>query len=212
MTQTADASPSIADPFDAGPFAGLRVQHAVLPTSAWSVARRALIVAAVAWIPLAALAAAQGYALRDAPRESLLLDLSTYARYLVALPLLVLAEAVCLPRLALVARHFGEARLVADLDLPRYNELIAGALGRRFEERWLERAKAIDAEALGAPDFSATTDLFSVAKNVREMRMVPLDLTGVVSLVAATLVPFNPVLIMVLPLEQLLRYVGKLLL
>jgi hypothetical protein len=89
---------------------------------------------------------------------------------------------------------------------------LAGALGRRFEERWLGRATGVDAEALGAPDFSATTDLFSVAANVRGMRAVPLDIRSVAPLVVATLVPFTPALLIALPVEQILEYVRKLLL
>lgn len=395
----ADGAPSAADPFDAGPFARLRAPFGAQPPGRASAVRRALLVAAVAWVPLLVLAAVQGYALRADPRESLLLDVSAYARYLVALPLLVLAEAVVLPRLALIARHFGAAGLVAEADRPRYEQLIAStrrlfaspradliivlaayaatlssvrtigaipfagtastwvapiengaralslaglwrglvsqplllvmlgawlwrvalwtrflwgvarldlrlvashpdlagglrfvatslppfampafalgawvagglanavlyaarsphdlryvvplcvlvvlllfagplltlyrplrlakvraafgygelasALGRRFEERWLERGPVLDAEALAAPDFSATTDLYSVAANVREMRLVPLDLASLLPLVGATLAPFVPVLLFALPFEQVLQRAAKLLL
>jgi hypothetical protein len=98
---------SAADPFDAGPYARLQ---AVLERGHLWIARtgpRALAVAAVAWLPLLVLAALQGIALRDRPQESLLLDLTAYARYVVALPVLILAGPFCLPRLAMIARDSG---------------------------------------------------------------------------------------------------------
>ena len=41
----------------------------------------------------------------------------------------------------------------------------------------------------GAPDFSATTDLYSIAANVRNMRLVPFDLRGLIPLLASALPP-----------------------
>ena len=93
---------------------------------------------------------------------------------------------LCAGPLLTLAGALRRARLQGAFEYGR----IAAALGRGFEERWVESATAVDAEALGAPDFSATTDLFSVAANVRKMRIVPLDIAGVLSLVAATLLPF----------------------
>lgn len=395
----ADGVASAAYPFDAGPFSRLPAPFALQRPGGASVGRRALLAAAVAWVPLVVLAAVQGYALRDDPRESLLLDLSTYARYLIALPLLMLAETTCLPRLALIARHFGTAGLVREPDRPGYDQLIdstrrllhsrraavvivlaayalslsfgrsvspvsyaatastwvapvvdgarslslaglwrglvsqplliallgawlwrmalwtrflngvgrldlrlvpahpdlagglrfvatslppfavlafalgawlaggianavlydaraprefrhvllvllgvvlvlfagplltlvgplrrarirgsleygalAAAVGERFEERWLARGSVVDAQALGAPDFSATTDLYSITANVRDMRVVPLGLKSLVPLVVATVLPFVPVVLIALPVEQVLQFVGNLLL
>src|SRR5262245_41055428 len=57
-------------------------------------ARRALLFALVTWLPLAALAAVQGLAINDDPRQSLLLDFTVYARFLVAVPIFILGESV----------------------------------------------------------------------------------------------------------------------
>ena len=70
--------------------------------------------AAIAWVPLAVLAASQGLALGDDRRESQLLDISAYVRYLIAIPTFVLAEAVCLPQLGRIAHQFLDAGLVPD--------------------------------------------------------------------------------------------------
>lgn len=385
---------TLADPFDAGPYARLQAALGLTRPGAPCVGRRAIIAAGIAWLPLAVLAIVEGLAWRSDPRESLLLDVAAYARYVIAIPLLVGAEAVCLPKLATIAHHFGAAGLVADSDRPRYEALLvsarqllasrpaellilllayaatlalgrlwypatvstwiapitagvrevslagwwralvsqplfvvlmtmwlwrlvvwasflwrvsrlelrliaahpdlagglyfvaaslrafplvalafsvplaggvaemllygpspaiavqylvgaellvtlavfagpllvfagplmrlrargvleygqlAGAVGHRFEERWLGARGAIDQRALEAPDFSATTDLFSVVANVRAMRLAPLDVRSLVPLVAAALLPFVPVLLLVMPVDEVLRNLTKLL-
>src|SRR5262245_3256966 len=118
---------STADPFDAGPYA--RLQAALGHGHPWvdRAVIRALVLALVAWLPLLLLAAVQGVALGASPRDSFLLDPSAYARYLVALPVLVLAERICLPPLARIADHFVRAGIVSEADRPRYESLIASS-------------------------------------------------------------------------------------
>jgi hypothetical protein len=357
------------------------------------VLRRALIVTALAWIPLVVLAAVQGLAVGPTPRESLLLDPSAYGRYLIGLPLLVLAEAVVLPRLSRIVRHFGESGLIAEADRPAYLTLIerarrlighpsvdlvllllayvatlaltdrlypsklstwlapigadgsrelslagwwrmlvsqplyvlfvaawlwrlavwtwllskfarfrlrivpshpdlsgglrftatsiaafsilglsigatsagnvahsiliegrdpqefltqivtlvvasellfagpllllmprliragqegaftydevAKSLGTRFEGRWLSPRGPWDEEALSAPDFSATTDLYSIVANVRQIGYFPFDLRSLLFLAAATLVPFIPLVFAIVPLDEVLKMLSK---
>jgi hypothetical protein len=386
---------SAADPFDAGPYA--KLQAALNRRRLWSsrAPYRAAALAAIAWLPLLVLAAVQGLAWSDRPQESLLLDPSVYARYLVTLPVLVLAEPLCLPPLAMIARYFPESGLVSEAERPRYASLIhssrslldhrvteivlvlvayaaalalaatqypvtasswvapimggqrhislagwwrllvsqplllvawgvwlwrivvwalflrkvarldlqlvpvhpdlagglgivatslqafsplafalgastaggiaeglllegraldayrwmpailvlvvlglfvapmlvftgplvrarvrgalaygelAEALGRRFEQRWLGRGPDLDEKALSAPDFSATTDLYAIAANVRAMRLVPFDLRALVPLLFAALLPFLPLVFVVIPVKELLHFVTKLVL
>ena len=391
-----DSAPvSLADPFDAGPYA--RLQAALGRRRLWSsrAPYRAAAQAAIAWVPLLVLAAVQGLAWNDRPQESLLLDPSVYARYLVTLPVLVLAEPLCLLPLAMIARYFSEAGLISEADRPRYESLVASArslldhrgaevvlvllayfaalasagsqypasesswvapiiggerhvslagwwrlvvsqplllilwgawlwriavwarflwqvarldlrlvpvhpdlagglgfvatsvqgfspvafalgastaggiaegvlleghaleayrwvpgilillvlglfvapmlvfstplirarvrgafaygelaeaLGRRFEQRWLGRGPDLDEDVLAAPDFSATTDLYSIAANVRNMRLVPFDLRGLIPLLVAALLPFVPLVFAVIPLKQLLLFAKRLVL
>ena len=391
-----DSAPvSLADPFDAGPYA--RLQAALGRRRLWSsrAPYRAAALAAIAWVPLLVLAAVQGLAWNDRPQESLLLDPSVYARYLVTLPVLVLAEPLCLLPLAMIARYFPEAGLISEADRPRYESLVASArslldhrgaevvlvllayfaalasagsqypasesswvapiiggerhvslagwwrlvvsqplllilwgawlwriavwarflwqvarldlrlvpvhpdlagglgfvatsvqgfspvafalgastaggiaegvlleghaldayrwvpgilillvlglfvapmlvfstplirarvrgafaygelaeaLGRRFEQRWLGRGPDLDEDVLAAPDFSATTDLYSIAANVRNMRLVPFDLRGLIPLLVAALLPFVPLVFAVIPLKQVLLFAKKLVL
>jgi hypothetical protein len=95
--------------------------------------------------------------------------------------------------------------------LLEYGALATG-LGHQFERQWLQPAVEPDAEALKAPDFSATTDLFQIVANVREMRIVLVDRPAVLSLVVMALLPFFPVVLTEVPLKQILQPLGKLLL
>lgn len=88
----------------------------------------------------------------------------------------------------------------------QYGVLVHG-VGEQFEKKWCSGA-AIGADALAAPDFSATTDLYSIAANVRQMRSFPFGLKSVVALIAATLLPFLPVALMTIPLEVILKEVA----
>jgi hypothetical protein len=134
-------------PFGAGPYSWLAT---VLMRGArgghrpW---RDALLTGAVLWLPLAILSAIQGLAIAAHPRESFLLDVATYGRYLVAAPLFVLAGSVCLPQLAMAVRQFVDAGLIADRDRARYDALIDSTL-RLLTSRWTDAA--ILAAAYGA--------------------------------------------------------------
>jgi len=87
---------------------------------------------------------------------------------------------------------------------------LARDLGVRMENRWLH--KPVADEALGAPDFSATTDLYAVVANVYSMNIVPLSLRNLVLIAVAILLPFAPIeLFAVSPIELLKKLTGLLL-
>jgi len=384
-----------ADPFDAGPYIRAQRYIGLIRADAPRSGRRAALVALVAWVPLILLSAAQGYGIGPTPQESMWLDIAAHARYLVALPLLVLAESLCLPGLAAIANHFGEANLVADASRPRYQALLdstrrllsspvtditiialaylatvlqplpiyagnhltwvgstvspdklslagwwrllvsqplftivqiawmwriavwgrflygvshlelklipghpdraaglgflggsrrvfllpafalaiplagaiaqeilrggrnindfrydmggallvdvllftaplfflaprlirertrgvfqygalATAVGQRFERRWIEHiGTSADDRAMGSPDFSATTDLYSIAANVNQMQFVPVTLTQIGRLIVAAGLPFLPVLATAMPLRDIFGHIAKLVL
>jgi len=90
-------------------------------------ARRAVLVVIAGWVPLALLTAVQGDLVRPDKGNAFLLDFGVHARFLLAAPLLVLAEAICIPRLTAVARQFIEAGLVLDDERPRYDAAVASS-------------------------------------------------------------------------------------
>jgi hypothetical protein len=87
---------------------------------------------------------------------------------------------------------------------------LSARVGRVFEDQWCHRR--IDDTALSAPDFSATTDLYQIASNVGEPRIIPVGLIGVAILIAATLLPFAAVVAMFTPVDVILEHVAGFLL
>jgi hypothetical protein len=86
---------------------------------------------------------------------------------------------------------------------------LAGEVGHQFERKWLNRASGVDEGALDVPDFSSTTDLFQIVANAYEIRTIPLRLVFLIPLVVAALLPFVPVLLMVMPVEEILKDMAK---
>ena len=91
-----------------------------------------------------------------------------------------------------------------------YGEL-AARIGRRFETRWLRERHSMH-DALSAPDFSATADAYSVVDIVYGVRLVPVRARPLLALVAATLLPFLPGAIALVPASEMLHYAAKLIL
>jgi hypothetical protein len=92
-----------------------------------------------------------------------------------------------------------------------YGEL-ATRVGRRFEARWLRERRFVTSEALSASDFSATIDLYSVVGAVYTVRIIPVKARSLFKLVAATMIPFMPLLLMIVPTQELMHFAAKLLL
>jgi len=86
---------------------------------------RALGAILIAWVPLAVLSAVEGLALGPTRPQSFLLDVAAYARFLIALPLLILAEAVALPLLSHIVRHLARTELLPATERPRYDAMVA---------------------------------------------------------------------------------------
>lgn len=79
----------------------------------------------ITWVPMCLFALLEGHALGQTPRESFLLDFSTYARFFLAVPMLILAERAIGPRLRGAALQFLDARYVRPEDYPRFEQAVA---------------------------------------------------------------------------------------
>jgi hypothetical protein len=86
---------------------------------------------------------------------------------------------------------------------------LAASMGMALEKKWLNRPDVDKQDALEAPDFSATTDLYAVTANAYSMKDFPFGLKSVGELVAATLIPFIPIALMAVPLKVILRDLAK---
>jgi hypothetical protein len=74
---------------------------------------------------------------------------------------------------------------------------LARLVGQEMEKRWLNRT--VDAQALEANDFSATTDLYAIASNVYGMNIVPVSARQLLMLAMGAVLPFAPVVLIAVP-------------
>lgn len=96
-----------------------------------SIARRILIFLGLTWVPLLVLSFLEGVALGPSPEQSFLLDFATYARFFVAFPMIIVAEAVIGPRLTVAGLHFVRSGLVRDEDYPAFDAAVGKVESRR---------------------------------------------------------------------------------
>ena len=93
--------------------------------------RRILAGVLVTWLPLLLLSAWEGRAWGGDIGIPFLLNAETHARFLVALPLLILAELVVHVRMRRVVGQFLARNLISDADRPRFNAAIESAMRLR---------------------------------------------------------------------------------
>jgi hypothetical protein len=93
--------------------------------------QRILLIPLLAWLPLLVLSLIEGEALDGRVGVPFLLDVEVHVRFLVALPLLIVAELVVHQRMRFVVRQFLERNLIPQSALPRFEEAIASAFRLR---------------------------------------------------------------------------------
>ena len=90
----------------------------------------------------------------------------------------------------------------------RYGSL-AHAVGEQFEQKWLDHDDSVTAEDLTTTNFTSTQNLYAIAKNVDDIRVVPVSRINVYAFVVAALIPGIPVVIGALPFSVLMKAVLK---
>jgi hypothetical protein len=93
--------------------------------------RRILVLGGVAWLPLLILSVLEGNAWGRAVKVPLLLDWEVYARFMLALPMLIIAELVIHDRMRTVVKQFLERGLIADNARQKFDAAIASAFRLR---------------------------------------------------------------------------------
>jgi hypothetical protein len=141
------AAPTERVPFEDAPPYHLESWLGLMRAGHPQVVRRAVLAVAIAWLPLAVLTLVRGDFIRPDHANAFVLDIGCFARYLIAVPLLVLAEALCAPRLTAIARQFITAGLLAEADHPAYEKAVASTR-RLLRSRAAEIAAFILAYAL----------------------------------------------------------------
>jgi len=121
-------------PFSGGPLYKIQGLVGLLHADKPNVVRRALLALLLCWLPLACLSALPGH-----DNSSFWPDFGTHVRYLIVVPLLILAEGICMPRIGALASHFLDAGIVADEDSQAFMDILASTQ-RLLNMLWIEIA------------------------------------------------------------------------
>jgi len=95
------------------------------------VRRRMIFISLFAWLPLLVLSALNGQVLRGTASIQFLLDLEVHVRFLVALPLLIVAELVVHQRMRFVVKQFLERNLIPENKKARFEAALASVFRLR---------------------------------------------------------------------------------
>ena len=93
--------------------------------------QRILILSLFAWLPLLALSALEGKAVGGKVAVPFVMDVEAHVRFLLALPLLIIAEMIVHQRMRFVVRQFLERNLIPENALSRFEDAIASAFRLR---------------------------------------------------------------------------------
>jgi len=83
--------------------------------------------------------------------------------------------------------------------------MLAERYVREFDAKWLRGGAAAEEPLVGSGDIQSLADLANSFEVVRTMRIVPVTKDALLRLVVATLVPIVPLLLTMMPLEELLK-------
>ena len=89
--------------------------------------------------------------------------------------------------------------------------MLAERYVREFDTKWLHGAAPADEPLVGSSDIQSLADMSNSYDVVRTMRVAPITRQAVLGLVVATLLPIAPLLLTVMPLEQLVKKLASLL-
>lgn len=76
---------------------------------------------------------------------------------------------------------------------------------REFDAKWLRGGAPADEALVGSGDIQSLADLGNSYEVVRSMRIAPVSRDTILRLAAATLIPLLPLMLTMMPLEELLR-------
>jgi hypothetical protein len=89
-----------------------------------NVLRRVIALIALTWLPLLILSVKDGLALGHQVKVPFLYDFSMYGRFLLALPLFIVAEIVIDPAIRQAVKEFVDSRIVQEKELPQFEEVL----------------------------------------------------------------------------------------
>jgi hypothetical protein len=118
--------------FDEGSFFGLEKSRAQRWFDRFTLPQQILIVVSVTWIPLAVLSFIQGVALGPTQPRSFLEDAGMYARFFVALPLLLATPSKFRHKFQQIVQHFLSSGVVKETDRERFLTILTSTMRFRY--------------------------------------------------------------------------------
>ncbi len=115
-------------PTERGPAYRIEERRALMEANSSRIVRRAFVSICLTWLVLLALAAFQGFAVGHSVPVPFLRDIAVHARFILTVPLLLLAENVVGPRLAHAAAHFISSGVVIEQDFSKFDLAVGRAL------------------------------------------------------------------------------------
>ena len=95
------------------------------------VRQRIIVISLFTWVPLLILSALEGQALGGRAAVPFLLDVDVHVRFLVTIPLFIVAELVVHQRMRFVVKQFLERHIIPESAMTRFNAAIASAFRLR---------------------------------------------------------------------------------
>ena len=87
--------------------------------------------------------------------------------------------------------------------------VLAARYVREFDRKWLRGGAPADESLLGSGDIQSLADLGNSYAVVNEMRLAPFTMRTVLQLAVITLLPIAPLLLTMIPLDELLERLLK---
>ncbi|MFA5204746.1 MAG: hypothetical protein WC708_10130 [Lentisphaeria bacterium] len=164
-----------------GPLYQLLVRSHLATPALELITRRIVFISLIAWLPLLFLALADGKAWGGG--LPFLYDFEMQARFL------LLFFAPCLMR----AKRIG---------LREYG-MLASRCVRDFDRKWVRGGASAEEPLLGSGDLQSLADLGNSFQVIREIKPFPFGKDTVIQLVVLTLIPVLPLVLTMIPLEEL---------
>ncbi len=89
--------------------------------------------------------------------------------------------------------------------------ILAARYVRAFDAKWVRGGAPADEPLIGSSDIQSLADLGNSLQVIRNMRIIPVSRDAILQLIAAILLPIVPLVLTMMPLEELMsRMLGML--
>ncbi|HEY5810080.1 MAG TPA: hypothetical protein VIT67_19055 [Povalibacter sp.] len=92
--------------------------------------------------------------------------------------------------------------------LKSYGSLLV-RYSRGFQEKWIDSPSPPDEQLLGSSDIQSLTDMGASFRLIKEMGLTPFGRRAIIHLAVATFLPSLPLLLLVVPIEEIIQVVAK---